>query len=112
MTAPRRVRTVPAESEGRASSAYERNAVMDRLPQQTIRRATQQDVGALRALATAAAWGLCGGDYTPQQIAAVLRYGMSLDEQMIADRTYFVVETGRQIVAAGGWSYRAALMGN
>ena len=85
---------------------------MDRVPFQTIRRATQDDLDALRVLATAAAWGLCRGDYTPEQIATVLRYGMSVDRQMIADRTYYVVEMHGRIVAGGGWSYRAALMGN
>src|SRR3954470_24370290 len=78
----------------------------------TIRHARLQDVDALRRLAYAAARVLCAPDYTPTQVDTMLRFGLGPDAQIIADGTYYVVEDpdGR-IAAAGGWSYRAALMG-
>ncbi|WP_375398361.1 GNAT family N-acetyltransferase [uncultured Sphingomonas sp.] len=48
---------------------------------------------------------------TPEQVAAS-RFSMGLDTQLIADRTYVVVEDGAgRIVGCGGWSYRATLYG-
>jgi len=78
----------------------------------SIRHARLQDVDALRRLAHAAARVLCAPDYTPTQVDTMLRFGLGPDSQLIADGTYYVVEEADgRIAAAGGWSYRAALMG-
>jgi GNAT superfamily N-acetyltransferase len=74
-----------------------------------IRRASREDLQALSTLAASATRALCAADYTPKQIESVLRYSLSDNVQLIDDRTYFVIENAGQIVAAGGWSYRAAL---
>jgi GNAT superfamily N-acetyltransferase len=50
--------------------------------------------------------GFLSGD----QIAAS-RAIMGLDRQLIADRTYFVVEAAGRIAGCGGWSRRATLYG-
>lgn len=75
-----------------------------------IRRATREDLQAIATLAASATRALCAADYTPKQIESVLRYSLSDNLQLIDDRTYFVIENAGEIVAAGGWSYRAALM--
>lgn len=36
---------------------------------------------------------------------------MGLDNQLVADRTYFVVEAEHQLAGCGGWSRRATLYG-
>lgn len=80
--------------------------------ERTIRRARLQDVAALRRLSYAATRVLCAPDYTPAQAGTMLRFGLGPDAQLIADGTYYVVEDADgRIAAAGGWSYRAALMG-
>src|SRR5690242_9752927 len=78
----------------------------------SIRRAVPQDLVELRALANRAAHRLCAADYTATQIATVLRFGLGIDEQQIADQTCYVVDTDDGIVAVGAWSFRAALVGN
>ena len=55
-------------------------------------------------------------DYTPAQIDQALRTYLSLDTQLIADGTYFVVENASSeptapLVASGGWSRRRTLCG-
>lgn len=85
---------------------------MHRLACVSIRRAGLQDLDELHALAAASAHGLCGGDYTPAQIDTLLRFGLGADALLVADGTYYVIEDAGRIVAAGGWSRRAALFGN
>ena len=80
--------------------------------QRTIRRAGPGDVERLSVLAAAAAHALCRPDYTAEQIETALRFGLRADAQLIADGTYYVIEHRGGIIAAGGWSFRAALMGD
>jgi GNAT superfamily N-acetyltransferase len=77
-----------------------------------IRRASREDLSAISGLASIAMRALCAPDYTPRQIEAILRFSLAANTRLIDDRTYFVIENGGEIVAAGGWSYRAALMAN
>jgi len=77
-----------------------------------IRRATREDLQAISALANSATRALCAPDYAPRQVESILRFSLADNSQLIDDRTYFVIENGGEIVAAGGWSYRAALMAN
>ena len=51
-------------------------------------------------------------DYTEEQIEGALKSAWGLDTQLIDDETYFVVEQHKEIIAAGGWSYRNTLFGN
>lgn len=57
---------------------------------------------------------LQAGFLDPAQVAASYRV-MGLDSQLVADRTYFIVEAedqqGPQIAGCGGWSFRATLYG-
>ena len=77
-----------------------------------LRKATPADVPTLSVLIEASVRGLQAGDYTPSQIESALASVYGVDSQLIADGTYFVVETAPGlIVACGGWSKRKTLYG-
>jgi GNAT superfamily N-acetyltransferase len=74
------------------------------------RLAVEADIPALSAVMDAAIGRLQQGFLDPAQIASS-RMIMGLDRQLVADRTYFVVEAAGQIAGCGGWSRRATLYG-
>lgn len=76
-----------------------------------IRPATLADKPELEALIARSARELSKGDYTPEQIEGALRGAFGVDTQLIADGTYFVVESNGKPVGCGGWSYRRTLFG-
>lgn len=75
------------------------------------------DVPALSSLIDVSVRGLQTQDYSPAQIELALKTVYGVDTQLIADGTYFVVETlpvGKLkplIVGSGGWSKRKTLFG-
>jgi GNAT superfamily N-acetyltransferase len=78
----------------------------------SLRNAVDADIPVLRKLIDASVRGLQAEDYSPSQIESALATVYGVDSQLIADGTYFVVETGeREIVACGGWSKRKTLYG-
>jgi GNAT superfamily N-acetyltransferase len=74
------------------------------------RLATEADIPALSVVMDAAIAELQRGFLDPDQIASS-RMIMGLDRQLVADRTYFVVESEGCIAGCGGWSRRATLYG-
>ena len=76
-----------------------------------VRTATEADVPALHALIAASVRGLSVGYYTPEQAESALVHVFGPDTQLIADGTYYVVESTGTLVAAGGWSARNTLYG-
>jgi N-acetylglutamate synthase-like GNAT family acetyltransferase len=76
-----------------------------------IRPATEQDIPALENLIAQSVRVLGAQDYSDHQLESALHYLMGVDEQVIADGTYYVVEAGNQIVGSGGWSRRRAMHG-
>jgi len=89
-----------------------------------IRIAQMRDVAELRRLIEASVLGLQAGDYSPAQLERALQDVYGVDTQLIADGTYFVVESeadegdrrdrdvrGGPIVGCGGWSRRRTLYG-
>ena len=76
-----------------------------------IRVADDTDLPALRELIDASVRGLSVGFYTPLQIESALRFVFGPDTQLLADRTYYVIEAEGELVAAGGWSHRRTLYG-
>ena len=76
----------------------------------THRLATEDDLVALGALMALAIDTLQRGFLDDRQIAAS-RQVMGLDTQLVADRSYFVVEEGGALAGCGGWSRRATLYG-
>ncbi|WP_091742278.1 GNAT family N-acetyltransferase [Phenylobacterium immobile] len=75
-----------------------------------VRLATEADIPAVRALMDAAIAGLLPAFLPPDAVAASYAV-MGLDTQLIADRTYFLIEIGGVAAACGGWSHRATLFG-
>jgi GNAT superfamily N-acetyltransferase len=76
----------------------------------THRLATEADLPALKALMTLAIDTLQKGFLDEAQIIAS-RAVMGLDTQLVADRTYFLVEEDGYLAGCGGWSRRATLYG-
>ena len=74
------------------------------------RIALPADLPAIEALMARAIGELQAGHLTPTQVAAS-RAIMGLDRQLIADGTYFLVETQGRLAGCGGWSRRATLYG-
>ena len=83
---------------------------MTTAPALRIRVATEADLPALRALMNRSIGELQRGFLDPAQVAASFDI-MGLDTQLVADRTYFVVEAGGDLAGCGGWSRRATLFG-
>ncbi len=80
--------------------------------QYRLRRATLKDVDALKCLIDASARGLSLADYSTSEVEAALLGTFGVDTQLIQDDTYWLIEDHQRIVAAGGWSYRAAICGS
>jgi GNAT superfamily N-acetyltransferase len=69
------------------------------------RVATETDIPALVALMDRSISGPLAAFLTPEQIVASRKL-MGLDSQIIADRTYFIVEADGALAGCGGWSRR------
>lgn len=86
-----------------------------------VRLATEEDVPHLLVLIDASVRALQAADYSASQIDHALQTVFGVDSQLIADRTYFVVETqtatqtltrgAMAIAGCGGWSRRKKLYG-
>jgi GNAT superfamily N-acetyltransferase len=76
----------------------------------TSRLATEDDLTALQALMARAIDELQRGFLDEAQIAASHEV-MGLDTQLVADRTYFLIEDDGVLAGCGGWSRRATLYG-
>jgi GNAT superfamily N-acetyltransferase len=78
-----------------------------------LRSAVTADIDALRELIPLSVRELQKNDYGPEQLEIALRTVFTLDTQLIADGTYFVIEAEPcvGIVACGGWSRRRTLCG-
>ena len=69
-----------------------------------IRRAFWEDVPAIEAMQHASVRGLNGKDYSAAQIDGFLRYFGKIDEQLIEEESFFVVEISGDIVGSGAGS--------
>lgn len=77
-----------------------------------LRLATLADLPHLRVLIEKSVRELSLGYYTSGQIESALRNVFGPDTQLIADQTYYVIESEeRELAAAGGWSRRRTLYG-
>ena len=74
------------------------------------RLAVESDLPALRALMQRAIAELQSDFLSPAEVTASQAV-MGLDTQLVADRTYFLVEADGVLAGCGGWSRRATLYG-
>jgi len=68
-------------------------------------------VRALTDLITRSARQLSRGYYTEAETESAIRHVFGVDSALVADRTYFVVESDGVMVGCGGWSRRRTLYG-
>jgi N-acetylglutamate synthase-like GNAT family acetyltransferase len=76
-----------------------------------VRVATNADIPELQSLLARSVRELSAGYYTPAQIEAALIAVFGVDTQLIADGTYYVIDSPSGPAAAGGWSFRRTLYG-
>jgi len=76
-----------------------------------LRAARFEDIPALERLIEESVRALSVGYYSSQQIESSTRHLFGVDTQLIADGTYFVVESDGQLAGCGGWSKRKTLYG-
>src|SRR6266516_3034564 len=74
-----------------------------------LRVSTLADEAVLDALMKESAIALFPRFYDERQAASAVRYVPEIDRVLLADGTYFVLETGEEAVACGGWSRRDRL---
>jgi GNAT superfamily N-acetyltransferase len=81
-------------------------------PDLILRLATPDDVAALTSLIERSVHGLQRGDYSEAQRTAAIGLVFRVDHGLIADGSYFVVQSpDGGLAGAGGWSSRKALHG-
>ena len=76
-----------------------------------VRPAHRDDVPAIEELIERSVRELSADWYGPEQIESALRHLFGVDTQLVDDGTYYVVEQGQVLAAAGGWSRRRTLFG-
>jgi GNAT superfamily N-acetyltransferase len=76
-----------------------------------LRPATAADSAQIQDLIGRSIRALGAADYSAEQIESALKGAFGLDSQLVADGTYFVVESEGRLVGCGGWSYRRTLFG-
>jgi GNAT superfamily N-acetyltransferase len=76
-----------------------------------LRVATLGDVFELGRLIEASVRGLSVSYYSASQVASALKHIFGPDTALIGDRTYYVLDTAKELIAAGGWSKRRTLYG-
>jgi GNAT superfamily N-acetyltransferase len=74
-----------------------------------LRVATPADQTAVDALMKASAAVLFPRFYDERQSASAVEYVAQADRALLEDGTYFVLESGGELVACGGWSRRDKL---
>ena len=78
----------------------------------TFRRATPEDIPAIADVISESVSVLAKGIYDERQIELSIRTVFGVDDQLIADGTYFVAQSSTgKIAGCGGWSKRKTLYG-
>jgi GNAT superfamily N-acetyltransferase len=75
----------------------------------TLRVATPTDEAAVGSLMRESASALFPRYYDEREARSAVRFVAQADPLLLADGTYFVLESGGEVVACGGWSRRDRL---
>jgi len=75
------------------------------------RPADADEIPALEALIRRSARGLSRGHYSDREVDAAIAHVFGVDSELIADRTYLLIEESGRPIACGGWSRRRTLFG-
>ncbi|UZK67341.1 GNAT family N-acetyltransferase [Sphingomonas sp. M1-B02] len=84
---------------------------MHSVPLPAPRVAGRDDIPALEALIRLSARALSQGHYEEVQIDAAITYVFGVDSELVADRTYLMIEEAGVPIGCGGWSRRRTLFG-
>ncbi len=76
-----------------------------------FRKATPDDIPALRELIELSARQLGASEYSDAQIEGALAGAWGVDATLIEDGTYFLLEEEGSLIACGGWSFRKTPFG-
>jgi len=76
-----------------------------------IRAATPADIPALTVLIQRSARALSRGFYTDRETESAITHVFGVDSSLVADGTYYIVESAGTFAACGGWSRRRTLYG-
>jgi GNAT superfamily N-acetyltransferase len=74
--------------------------------QPLLRIATSDDAAGVESLMKESTAALFPLYYDEEQTASAVEHVAQVDRTLIDDGTYFVVETGQELIACGGWSRR------
>jgi GNAT superfamily N-acetyltransferase len=77
-----------------------------------VRLARDEDIAALAKLIPLSVRELSTAKYSMEQIEAAIDSVVGVDQQLIRDRTYYVVENDGALIGCGGWSKRQTLFGS
>jgi GNAT superfamily N-acetyltransferase len=77
--------------------------------QPLLRTGTPEDAPRIDALMKESIAALFPLFYNEQQTASAVRYVAQVDPALLEDGTYFVVESGDEVIGCGGWSRRDKL---
>lgn len=76
-----------------------------------IRPASFDEIPEMNTLIQASSNKLGTGFYTAEEIASLNEFVFGVDQELIEDQTYFIIEKNGQLAACGGWSRRKTLFG-
>ena len=79
------------------------------MEQAVLRVATTGDASTVESLMKESIAALFPGYYDERQSASAVRHVAVVDEQLLVDGTYFVLEHEDELVGCGGWSRRGRL---
>ncbi|MEH2256753.1 hypothetical protein [Nostoc sp.] len=80
--------------------------------QLTIRKASCEDIPALKNLIQDSVKNLQATYYSLKQMNGTLGTVFGVDSQLVKNGTYFIAEVESKIVGCGGWSQRKTLFGS
>jgi N-acetylglutamate synthase-like GNAT family acetyltransferase len=75
----------------------------------SIRKAEISDILEIERVMRDSIAGISNRTYDPKQVEGALKFVAHLDQDLVTDNTYFVVESDGEIVGCGGWSKRGKL---